>query len=132
MLAFDIPYSYIISMYLECINIKRNNYKFYRINVQLSLFGTLLLIRQWGRIGTQKPQQVREEFYDIFSLTRRISAILRRRLRHDYHLLNRELIINLPVDNYTEEINQTIALGDKQVEVSYRIRGFDYRYVARG
>jgi len=132
MLAFDVPCSYIISMYLECINIKRNNYKFYRINVQLSLFGTLLLIRQWGRIGTQKPQQVREEFYDIFSLTRRISAILRRRLRHDYHLLNRELIINLPVDNYTEEINQTIALGDKQVEVSYRIRGFDYRYVARG
>jgi len=124
-LELDLNIHYIKDMYLECINIQRNNYKFYRMDVQLSLFGTLLLIRQWGRIGTRKPQQRREEFNSIADLTKRISVILRRRLRHDYHVINHQVIINLPVDNYYEEFQQRIQLKDKQVDITLQVRGFD-------
>ena len=41
---------------------KRNQYRYYLLDVQPNLFGTWSLIREWGRIG--RPGQVRIDLCD--------------------------------------------------------------------
>jgi predicted DNA-binding WGR domain protein len=38
--------------YLEYLNDERNCFRFYRLDIQPTLFGGWSLVRQWGRIGT--------------------------------------------------------------------------------
>ena len=37
---------------LRCIDDARNMRRFYRLDIQPDLFGGVLLVKQWGRIGT--------------------------------------------------------------------------------
>jgi predicted DNA-binding WGR domain protein len=104
-------------MYFECIDNQRNHFKFYRMEVQLSLFGTLLLIRQWGRIGKSRFQQKRDEFTDLQQLIQQIHRLTQRRLRHNYTPLQTRLLICLPVDNYREEIAHTVCAKARSVTV---------------
>ncbi|MCB8883918.1 WGR domain-containing protein [Acidisoma cellulosilytica] len=41
-----------VSVSLRRVRPFRNERRFYRLEVSLDLFGTLLLCRRWGRIGT--------------------------------------------------------------------------------
>ncbi len=47
---------------LRCIDPPRNMRRFYRLDVQPDLFGGVLLLRQWGRIGARG--RIMAERYD--------------------------------------------------------------------
>lgn len=48
--------------YLEKRDINKQQFRFYRIVITQTLFGSWALIREWGRIGS--PGTVREAWYD--------------------------------------------------------------------
>ena len=43
---------------LRRIRPERNERRFYRLAVSVDLFGTILLVRRWGRIGSDGRQQL--------------------------------------------------------------------------
>jgi predicted DNA-binding WGR domain protein len=43
----------VIAVHLRRIDAARNMRRFYRLDVQPDLFGGVLLVKQWGRIGAQ-------------------------------------------------------------------------------
>jgi len=49
---------------LRRIDASQNMRRFYRLDVQPDLFGGVLLVRQWGRIGTH-GRTVAEHFEDM-------------------------------------------------------------------
>ena len=64
--------------------------KFYEVDIELSLFYPKVLIRRWGRIGTNRPQSLRMLVGDREELQRQVALICRRRQAHGYRLV-REL-----------------------------------------
>ncbi|MXN48972.1 WGR domain-containing protein [Shinella kummerowiae] len=48
------------SIHFERRDPARNMKRFYRLTVQQDLFGTVLLVREWGRIGVSSHQQTQE------------------------------------------------------------------------
>lgn len=50
------------SLYLQRIDATRNMARFYGLSVQPTLFGSVSLIRHWGRIG--KPGRFKIETFD--------------------------------------------------------------------
>ena len=60
--------------------------KFYEVELELSLFYPKLLIRRWGRIGTQRPRSIRMVVADREDLQRQVGLIRRRRVLHGYRL----------------------------------------------
>jgi predicted DNA-binding WGR domain protein len=84
-------------MYLECKNPEQNKYRFYRMTVQRSLFGNLILTRSWGRIGSKRPREIHKEFADADTLMREVRRILTVRQRHGYRLIRDNLAIPDPV-----------------------------------
>jgi len=65
------------------------HYKFYEVDIELSLFYPKVLIRRWGRIGTKRPRSIRMRVGDREERQRQVSLI-RRRQAHGYRLV-REL-----------------------------------------
>ena len=41
------------ALHLRRINSARSMHRFYRLDIQPDLFGRVLLMKQWGRVGTQ-------------------------------------------------------------------------------
>jgi predicted DNA-binding WGR domain protein len=80
-------------IYLECKNPEQNKYRFYRMTVQRSLFGNLIITRSWGRIGSRQPREIHQEFADSESLVREVQRILAIRQRHGYRLIRDSLAI---------------------------------------
>ena len=78
-------------MYLECRDPAHNKYRFYRLSVIPSLFGTLILTREWGRIGSRRPRRLRTEIMDRDRLLPQVRQILRIRHRHHYRLIQDKL-----------------------------------------
>ena len=83
-------------MYLESVDPEKNRSRFYSLETAPSLFGSIILIRRWGRIGSRHPQTLSSEYQDIDSLLKELRAILRRRHRHGYQLRQNRLQIVLP------------------------------------
>lgn len=83
-------------MYLEYKDPEKNQYRFYRITANRSLFGKIMLTRQWGRIGSHNPRTVNHEISDINELTGLVSEILKVRHRHHYQVIRKKLTIPNP------------------------------------
>lgn len=83
-------------MYLESIDPGKNRRRFYSLDTATSLFGAIVLIRRWGRIGSRRPQERRSEYREIEPLLRDIRRMLRRRHLHGYKLRRNHLSIVLP------------------------------------
>ena len=49
------------AVHLRRVDPARNMHRFYRLDVQPDLFGRMLLMKQWGRVGTQ-GRMVAESF----------------------------------------------------------------------
>ena len=64
--------------------------KLYEVDIELSLFYPKVLIRRWGRIGTNRPRSLRMRVGDREELQQQVELIRRRRQAHGYHLV-REL-----------------------------------------
>lgn len=74
-----------LSLSLTRIRAERNERRFYRLGLVIDLFGTILLRRQWGRIGTDG--RCRHDAYATAAaaedaLARLAAAKLRRGYRH--------------------------------------------------
>ena len=52
------------ALYLRRIDPARNMHRFYRLDIQPDLFGRVLLMKQWGRVGTQG--RIRLCLYAVF------------------------------------------------------------------
>ena len=74
-------------MYLECRDLEKNKHRFYHLTVQSSLFGTFILTRTWGRIGSKRPRELHQEFADEETMVREVQRILPIRQRHGYLLI---------------------------------------------
>lgn len=61
------------SLTLRRIRPDRNERRFYRLGVATDLFGTILLLRNWGRIGTDGRQRA-----DVFPSTWEAQAAMAR------------------------------------------------------
>jgi predicted DNA-binding WGR domain protein len=100
-------------MYLEFKNPVKNQYRFYRMTVQRSLFGNLILTRTWGRIGSKQPREIHQEFADADTLMREFRWILTVRQRHGYQLIRDSLVIPYPS---AQEILDPIFDRDKVLD----------------
>lgn len=67
----------------ECVDLPRH-YKFYEIEVELSLFYPKVLIRRWGRINSRRHRHLRCHFDSPDALADAIDQIRRRRTHHGY------------------------------------------------
>jgi predicted DNA-binding WGR domain protein len=56
----------VIAVHLRRIDGARNMRRFYRLDVQPDLFGGVLLVKAWGRIGTRG--RIADESYDSEAL----------------------------------------------------------------
>lgn len=101
-------------MYLVSIEPRTNRHRFYSLETMTSLFGSVILIRCWGRIGSRRPQTLRSEYRDMDSLLKEIHAILRRRHRHGYELRRDHLSIVLPGTFFVAEGSSTLQLIARQ------------------
>jgi predicted DNA-binding WGR domain protein len=54
------------ALHLRRIDPVRNMCRFYRLDVQPDLFGGVLLLKQWGRVGTQGRMMM--EFFESEAL----------------------------------------------------------------
>lgn len=61
----------------------RNMARFYRLEVQPDLFGGVVLVRNWGRLG-QHGQERRHWFADADDALREKAAWTRRKMRRGY------------------------------------------------
>ena len=73
-----------VPIYLRWEHTMPPHYKFYEVEVELSLFFPKKLVRRWGRIGTRRPRSLYMEAGDPDELARRVAQIRRRRLQHGY------------------------------------------------
>lgn len=68
---------------LQRIRPERNERRFYRMEVMTDLFGTVLLLRRWGRIGTDGRQRD-EPFMDETAAVAALDLWAARKLRRGY------------------------------------------------
>ncbi len=83
-------------MYLEYKNPQKNQYRFYRITANRSLFGKVMLTRQWGRIGSHNPRTINHEVSDVAELIALVNEILKVRHRHHYQVIRKKLTVPDP------------------------------------
>jgi len=74
-----------MNYYFTCINPEQNKYRFYCISVQYGLFGTISLIRQWGRIGT-RGRRLTQSFDTMDEIYEEVQRLLEIRKRRGYNL----------------------------------------------
>jgi predicted DNA-binding WGR domain protein len=68
---------------LQKTDLKRNQHRYYALDVQPNLFGGWSLIREWGRVG--QPGQVKIDLCDsIEQATRALQRKLREKERRGY------------------------------------------------
>lgn len=69
------------SSHFERRDAARNMQRFYRLTVTRDLFGTVLLVREWGRIGRSCQRRCEEKptAAEAFSAADRLAAQKRRR-----------------------------------------------------
>jgi len=60
------------------------HYKFYEVEVELSLFYPRRLVRRWGRIGSRRPRSIKMLVAGPEELVRQVEIIVRLRQRHGY------------------------------------------------
>jgi len=68
---------------LQRIRPERNERRFYRMEVTTDLFGTVLLLRRWGRIGTDGRQRS-EAYADRMAAAAALDLWTARKLRRGY------------------------------------------------
>ena len=74
-------------VFMRFENVTHPHYKFYEVEVELSLFYPKTLVRRWGRIGTQRPRTIRMVMADHDELEREMGLIARRREVHGYDVV---------------------------------------------
>ena len=62
---------------------ERNEWRFYRMEVWPDLFGRALLVRHWGRIGTQGRMRL-DPHTDAGAAVNALAAIVRSKTRRGY------------------------------------------------
>ena len=60
--------------------------RFYALMIERDLFGTVLLVRNWGRIGT-KVQELVQEFATVGEARETLETVARRKRRRGYREL---------------------------------------------
>jgi predicted DNA-binding WGR domain protein len=70
---------------LHRIDTTQNMRRFYRLDMQPDLFGGVLLVRQWGRIGAE-GRSVAEHFDDVALADDALVKQSRRKLARGYFL----------------------------------------------
>src|SRR5689334_12730919 len=68
---------------LVCIRPERNEWRFYRLEIWPDLFGRALLVRQWGRLGTEGHRQL-DPYPDYGAARNALGALLRAKRRRGY------------------------------------------------
>jgi predicted DNA-binding WGR domain protein len=63
------------------------HYKFYEVDVELSLFYPKVLTRRWGRIGGRHSRSIRRWVADGEELQQQVAQLSRRRQAHGYWLV---------------------------------------------
>ena len=72
--------------YLEKLNEKQRQARFYALHVAPSLFGDWTLVREWGRIGS--PGRVRLDWFaDEEAAARALDKMERQKIRKGYRAL---------------------------------------------
>lgn len=71
------------AVHLRRIDPARNMRRFYRLDVQPDLFGGVLLVRQWGRIGAH-GRTVAEHFEDMALALAAVAQHRARKSRRGY------------------------------------------------
>ncbi len=74
-------------VYMRFENVTPLHFKFYEVEVELSLFYPKTLVRRWGRIGTQRPRSIRMTMDGPEELEREVGLIMRRRELHRYDVV---------------------------------------------
>ena len=62
---------------------ERNEWRFYRIEIWPDLFGRVLLMRQWGRIGTEGRRRL-DPYPDTGAALNALATITRAKRRRGY------------------------------------------------
>src|SRR3954451_2519276 len=62
---------------------ERNEWRFYRLAIWPDLFGRALLVRQWGRIGTEGHRRL-DPYPDYGAALNALSTLLRAKRRRGY------------------------------------------------
>ena len=60
-----------------------NEFRYYRLEIWPDLFGRVLLVRQWGRIGTQGRRRL-EPHPDAGAALNALATLARQKRRHGY------------------------------------------------
>ncbi len=68
---------------LARIRPERNEWRYYRMEVWPDLFGRALLVRHWGRIGTQGRMRL-DQHTDAGAAVNALAAIVRSKTRRGY------------------------------------------------
>ena len=74
-------------VYLRWENTTPPHWKFYEVEVELSLFFPKVLIRRWGRIGTRRARSIKLVLEDEAAVRREVEQVSRLRGRHGYTLV---------------------------------------------
>ena len=69
----------------QSIDPKQNRYRFYNVGIGSDLWGNVLLIKHWGRIGTRGRRQF--VWASVDDLNKLILHIREERLAREYELL---------------------------------------------
>ena len=77
-----------LPLFPECVSLarvrpERNEWRFYRMEVWPDLFGRALLVRHWGRIGTQGRMRL-DPHTDAGAAVNALAAIVRSKTRRGY------------------------------------------------
>lgn len=71
------------NLHLRRCDPARNMARFYRLSIVTDLFGSVLLLREWGRIGT-RGRSLSEDFGDAGQATARLKTLARAKRRRGY------------------------------------------------
>ena len=77
-----------LPLFPDCVSLvrirpERNEWRYYRMEVWPDLFGRALLLRQWGRIGTEGRRRL-DPHADAGAAVNALARIARAKLRRGY------------------------------------------------
>lgn len=73
-----------MATHLVRVDVTRNVHRFYRLDVQPDLFGTVSLIKEWGRIGQAGTVRM-ATFNDVDAAEAALMKLLATKTRRGYH-----------------------------------------------
>ena len=82
----EVP-AFVQELRLVSIDASRNRARFYLLQWQPTLWGSVMLVRVWGRIGGRGRAQVLLETATP-AVDARVTRLVRQRLRHGYKLVD--------------------------------------------